>query len=435
MLPAGTRLGPYEVVAPLGAGGMGEVYRARDSKLGRDVAIKVLPQIFVSDPDRVGRFSREAKTLAALNHPNIAAIHGVEESNGINALVLELVEGPTLAERIAEGPMPLEETLLIARQIADALEAAHEQGIIHRDLKPANIKVRPDGTVKVLDFGLAKALSVDVPVSSERLANSPTITGRMGMTGVGVLLGTAAYMSPEQAKHGTAGTRSDIWAFGCVVYEMLTGRRAFDGSSTTEVLARVIEREPDWTGLPHATPAAVRRLLKRTLRKNPKRRLADIADARLEIDDVGEDGAPSAVRAARYPTPIAAVLLLIMGIAIGGTAAWRYGTSRTVDEEIRFEVTPPPGATWAPSPVASTTQLALSPDGRRLAFVAAARRGAPQLWIRSIDSVRAQPLAATDGASFPFWSPDSRSIGFFADGKLKRVDTTGGAPIILADAP
>jgi serine/threonine protein kinase len=228
MLTAGTNLGPYEVVAPLGAGGMGEVYRARDRKLGRDVALKVLPEIFVSDPDRVGRFSREAKTLAALNHPNIAAIHGVEESNGINALVLELVEGPTLAERIAQGPMSLEDTLLVARQIADALEAAHQQGIIHRDLKPANVKVRPDGTVKVLDFGLAKALSVDVPVSSERLANSPTITSPIGMTGVGMLLGTAAYMSPEQAKHGTADIRSDIWAFGCVVYE-----HVFFGSART----------------------------------------------------------------------------------------------------------------------------------------------------------------------------------------------------------
>ena len=293
-LSIGTRLGPYEIVAPLGAGGMGEVYRARDGKLNRDVALKILPDAFASDPDRLARFTREAQTLASLNHPNIAHIHGLEESDpsagsgqaGVRALVMELVEGEDLAVRIARGPMPLDEALPIARQIAEALEAAHGQGIIHRDLKPANIKVRADGTVKVLDFGLAKAMD---PLSSSSaaaaLANSPTITNPAAMTAAGIVLGTAAYMSPEQARGKVVDKRTDIWALGCVLYEMLTGSRPFGGDDVTDTIAAVVRADPDWSKLPSDTPTAIRRLLRRCLEKDRMRRLPDAADARLEIDD------------------------------------------------------------------------------------------------------------------------------------------------------
>ena len=320
----GTRIGPYEVVSSLGAGGMGEVYRARDPQLGRDVAIKILPEAFANDAERLARFAREAKTLATLNHANIAHIYGVEagpaeagpNNRGIGApaLVMELVEGDDLAARIARGPIPMDEALPIARQIADALEAAHEQGIIHRDLKPANIKVRPDGTVKVLDFGLAKALEQGSGIGDQgsgtgtsdhadrRLANSPTITSPAAMTVGGMILGTAAYMSPEQAKGRRVDKRADIWAFGCVLYEMLTGRKAFSGEDVTDTIVAVMSREPDWTALGADTPSSIRRLLRRCLTKNVKQRLSDIAVARLEIDDAVE-AAPD--RAAATP-PICA---------------------------------------------------------------------------------------------------------------------------------
>src|SRR5215475_11198359 len=283
-LPSGTRLGPYEVTALLGAGGMGEVYRARDTKLNRDVALKILPDAFTLDSERIARFRREAQVLASLNHPNIAAIYGFEDSGNTHALVLELVEGPTLADRIAKGPIPLEEALPIAKLIAVALEAAHEQGIIHRDLKPANIKLRDDGTVKVLDFGLAKAME---PLSaiSPALTASPTITTPAQMTGVGMILGTAAYMSPEQAKGRLADKRSDIWAFGCVLYEMLTGKRAFEGEDVSDTLAAVLRGEPDWTALPSNTPMAVRTLLRRCLQKDPQKRLSHIAGASYALAD------------------------------------------------------------------------------------------------------------------------------------------------------
>src|SRR5262247_2165833 len=266
---------------------MGQVYRARDTKLDRDVAIKILPEAFAHDADRLARFQREAKTLASLNHPNIAGIYGLEESDGVSALVMELVEGDDLSQRIARGPIPIDEALPIARQIADALEAAHEQGIIHRDLKPANIKIRSDGTVKVLDFGLAKLAesSAVAGTNSSPLSLSPTITSPALMTGVGVLLGTAAYMAPEQAKGKPADKRSDIWAFGCVLYEMLAGRRAFEGDDVADTLANVLKTQPDWTALPATTPPAIRRLLRRCLQKDAKGRLQDIGDARIEIKD------------------------------------------------------------------------------------------------------------------------------------------------------
>jgi serine/threonine protein kinase len=291
LLRPGTRVGPYEILAPLGAGGMGEVYRARDGNLGRDVAIKVLPAAFAQDADRLARFEREAKTLAMLNHPNIASVHGLEKS-GLpldadtmrgGALVMELVEGPTLADRIAAGPVPLDEALPIARQIANALEAAHEQGIVHRDLKPANIKLRPDGTVKVLDFGLAKSMEPAAGLSPEA-SRSPTITSPM-MTHGGMILGTAAYMSPEQAKGRGADKRSDLWAFGCVLYEMLTGRRPFDREDVSEMIVAVLRDDPDWRALPVHTPAPIRRLLRRCLEKDRTRRLSDAAAARLEVDE------------------------------------------------------------------------------------------------------------------------------------------------------
>src|SRR2546426_9539243 len=291
------RLGPYDILAPLGAGGMGEVYRARDTKLGRDVAIKILPELFAADPERLARFEREAHLLASLNHPHIAAIYGLEESNGPRALVLELVEGPTLADRIAEGAIPLAEALPLARQIADALQAAHEQGIIHRDLKPANIKVRPDGTVKVLDFGLAKLAESSSAASGPGLALSlsPTITTPAMMTGVGVILGTAAYMAPEQAKGRAADTRSDVWAFGCVLYEMLTGKRAFEGEDVSDTLAAVLRGEPDWNALPADVPPAIRTLLQRCLAKDRRQRIADISIAQYVLAESASLTAPQTV--------------------------------------------------------------------------------------------------------------------------------------------
>src|SRR6187401_3066780 len=289
-LSSGTRLGPYEILSAIGAGGMGEVYRARDTKLDRHVAIKVLPETFTSDPDRRARFQREAKVLASLNHQNIAHIHGYEESRGVHALVMELVKGPTLADRIAQGPIPVDEALSIARQIAEALESAHDRAIVHRDLKPANIKLRPDGTVKVLDFGLAKALEPASPLSSD-VSQSPTHL-RQGYGGqateAGMILGTAAYMSPEQARGQRVDAQTDIWAFGCVLYEMLTGRAAFGRATLTDTMAAVIESEPDWTALPRSTPPGIVRLLRRTLEKNPSRRLHAIADVRLDLDEARE---------------------------------------------------------------------------------------------------------------------------------------------------
>ena len=284
-LDSGTRLGPYEILSPIGAGGMGEVYRARDTRLDRDVAIKVLPDLFASDQDRLARFEREAKTLASLNHPNIATIYGIEESAAVHGLVMELVEGPTLGDRIAHGPIPLDETLAIARQIAEALEAAHERGVIHRDLKPANVKLTSTGQVKVLDFGLAKMLEGEPATSG--LSMSPTLS--LQATHAGVILGTAAYMAPEQARGKTVDKRADIWAFGCVLFEMLTGRRVFEGDDATELLGAVIHKQPDWTKLPRDTPASVRRLLRRCLTKDPRQRMHDVADARIEIESVGDE--------------------------------------------------------------------------------------------------------------------------------------------------
>ena len=335
-LSPGARLGVYEVAAKIGQGGMGEVYRARDTKLNRDVALKVLPDLFASDPDRLARFQREAEVLASLNHPNIATIHGLEETDDTRALVLELVEGPTLAERIAQGPIPLEETIAIASQIADALEAAHEQGVIHRDLKPANVKVKDDGTVKVLDFGLAKALDPS-PVGDPSL--SPTLTA--AATQMGVIMGTAAYMAPEQAKGKAADKRADVWAFGVVVYEMLTGRRVFDGADVSEVMAGVIKSEPEWKMLPRGLPPAFVTYLRRCLQKDPRERIRDIGDVRLAMSGafdttlgLAADESPSAQRAGwRQALPLA-VGTLVLGSLVTGLAD-STGQCNSVSEYIR----------------------------------------------------------------------------------------------------
>ncbi len=447
-LAAGIRLGPYEIVAALGAGGMGEVYRARDTKLQRDVAIKVLPESFANDPDRLARFQREAQVLASLNHPNIGGIHGFEESGGVRALVMELVEGEDLSTRIARGPIPIDEALPIAKQIAEALEAAHEQGIIHRDLKPANIKVRGDGTVKVLDFGLAKAID---PLSSSAaaaaLANSPTITTPAALTGAGVILGTAAYMSPEQAKGRAADRRSDIWAFGVVLFEMLTGRRAIQSENVPEALASILTREPDWSTLPADTPPLIRRLLRRCLEKDRKRRLADIADARLEIDDAlsgSHIDAPVARSFSRTRERLMwAAALLLVGLTAAAMAAWATRSLPVPLETTRTLVSVAPtdqplGANpleqRAGGARPNRTAVALSPDGKTLVF-GAIWGGAQQLYARAMDQLSATPISGTSGGSSPFFSPDGQWVGFWAaEGELRKVPLSGGPAVTLCKA-
>ena len=393
----GRRLGPYEVVAQIGAGGMGEAYQAHDTKLGRDVAIKVLPEAFAHDAERLSRFQREAKMLASLNHPNIATIHGLEQSGGTSYLVMELVPGETLQERgKREGPVPVEEALIIAKQIAEALEAAHEKNIIHRDLKPANVKVTPEGKVKVLDFGLAKAFAGDR--STEDIGNSPTLS--MAATMQGVILGTAAYMSPEQAKGKAVDKRTDIWAFGCVLYELLTGKQTFGGEDITEILAAVVRSEPDWQALPAATPLKVRDLLRRCLQKDKILRMRDAGDARIEIHEA-LIAAPTAVAA----TPAAAVHLSAE-IGVDGSLYLALGPSAL-----------------------------LSPDGTRLALVASGADQKRRIYVRSLDHLQATALSGTENARDPFFSPDSQWIGFFADGKLKKISVQGGMAVMLCDAP
>ena len=420
---------------------MGEVYRARDTMLNRDVALKVLPDAFASDPDRLARFEREAQVLASLNHPNIAAIYGVVEgpaatdvvsgfSRTLRALVLELVEGPTLADRIVSGPIPLDEALPIARQIADALDAAHEHGIIHRDLKPANVKVRSDGTVKVLDFGLAKALE---PVAgAAHVSQSATITSP-AMTRLGMVLGTAAYMSPEQARGHPADKRSDVWAFGCVLYELLAGKRAFEGVEISDTMAAVLRAEPNWAAIPSQMPEPITTLLKRCLEKDHKRRLRDIGDARLELDDAQRGGAPdppsrSIGRTGRLAWIAAVAVLSFVVVALAATlAAWATRATPAA-AEVRLTIDTP--GVSDPSDLAS---LAVSPDGLNVAFVAAVD-GQPHVWVRPLDSVTSRPLPGTAGAYLPFWSADSRSVAFYADGSLKRIDLAGELVRPLAKA-
>jgi serine/threonine-protein kinase len=446
-LTPGTRLGVYEITAQIGEGGMGQVYRARDTQLNRDVALKLLPDAFAGDPDRLARLTREAQTLASLNHPHIAAIYGIEESDRIRALVMELVEGEDLSQRLERGAIPLAEALPIAKQITEALEAAHEQGIVHRDLKPANIKVRADGTVKVLDFGLAKAIE---PLSSSAaaaaLANSPTITSPAALTGAGVILGTAAYMSPEQSKGRAADRRSDVWAFGVVLYEMLTGQRPFKGDDVSETLASVLTRQPDWDLLPAASPPLIRRLLRRCLEKDRTRRLADMADARLDIDDAlsGSDtDAPVPLSISRTRERLAwAGLLLLVGLAAAAMVAW---ATRSVSIPLQTTRTilsvAPTGDTSGENPLEqrvggarpTRTAVALSPDGKTLVF-GAIWGGRQQLYARAMDQLSAIPIPGTNGGSSPFFSPDGQWVGFTADGELRKVPLGGGPAVMLCKA-
>jgi eukaryotic-like serine/threonine-protein kinase len=434
-LSPGTRLGVYEVTAQIGEGGMGQVYRATDTKLKRQVAIKILPPSLGADHDRLARFQREAEVLASLNHPNIAAIYGLEESSGVSALVMELIEGDDLSQRIARGAIPLDEALPIAKQIADALEAAHEQGIIHRDLKPANIKLRSDGTVKVLDFGLAKALE-PASAASANVTASPTITSPAMMTGVGVILGTAAYMAPEQAKGRPADKRADIWALGCVLYEMVTGQRAFSGEDVAETLAHILTKEPDWTALPASTPTPIRRLLRRCLEKDRRRRLADAADARLEMDEAlassGDASAMSlpiqeAAWVRTLPWAVVGLLGAGLGLVLVLWAPWRQ--------------TAPLGVTRSTITLSGATELALggigreialSPDGRRLVYVG---NNYTQLFVRALDALEPVALATVSSGIFsPFFSSDGQWVGFFTGSsfELQKVAITGGAATKIA---
>ena len=433
-LEIGSRLGHYNVTALIGEGGMGQVYQATDTKLKRQVALKILPEAFSADPERLARFQREAEVLASLNHPNIAAIHGLEESEGTRALVLELVEGPTLADRIAKGSIPLDEALPIAKQIAEALEAAHEAGIIHRDLKPANIKVKDDGTVKVLDFGLAKALDPS-PVGDP--SQSPTLTA--AATQMGVIMGTAAYMSPEQAAGQTADKRSDIWAFGVVLFEMLTGRSIFVGETVSHVLGAVLQVEPKWEALRSDTPQAVVRLLHRCLQKDRKRRLPDIGVARLELDEVLAGPTPAdASRAPAHPTGRpslfwVAVTAVVAALVTGG-AMWTLRPSPAPGSPVRSVISASPSA--VPGPPSSNTNLAISPDGSTIVYRTFVD-GVSRLYVRRVDRLEGALLAGVDSVGSLFFSPDGQWIGFSTgvDSTLKKIQVTGGAAITLCPMP
>jgi serine/threonine protein kinase len=429
-LCVGDKLGPYEILAPLGAGGMGEVYRAKDTKLKRDVAVKVLPEAFARDSGRMARFQREAEVLAALNHPNIAQIYGAEES----ALVMELVEGPTLGDRIQQGAIPLEETLDIARQIAEALEAAHEKGIIHRDLKPANIKIRPDGTVKVLDFGLAAILRPTVTGGADP-ANSPTLT--IGATQVGAIMGSAGYMSPEQAVGKPVDRRADIWSFGVVLFEMLTGERLFTAKTASHILADAIKGEIDFGNLPSATPVAIRHLMKRCLDRDVKTRLQAIGEARVAIANAGRGAEPAGAAPLRSRFGIVgwiAVAVLAVGAAVEGWGRWH--SSRPSEKPlVRLDVDLGPELTL-PSPENSPlSTVVLSPDGTRLAYVASSSGDPSRLFTRRLDQSKAVELPGTIGAIGPVFSPDGQWLGFSAGGKYNKISVQGGAVVPLADVP
>ena len=420
----GTTISHYKVLEKIGEGGMGVVYRATDTKLNRDVALKILPQQFASDSQRMGRFQREAEVLASLDHPNIGQIYGIEDAGQTKALVLQLIEGPTLADKIAQGPIPVEDALKIALQMAEGLEAAHEKGVIHRDLKPANIKITPEGQVKILDFGLAKALEVEVPASS--LSQSPTLTA--AATQVGVILGTAAYMSPEQAKGEPVDKRTDIFAFGSVLYECLTGKRAFEGETITETIAAVLKSEPDWEKLPRDTPWRIKELLDDSLQKEVRDRPHDVSHLRIQIKKALKEPttvSPTGVASTAQPplwrraipwtitTVLTWALILVLLYFRGGTEA---------SQIVHSSVLPPEETVFD----SNAGPMALSPDGRLLAFVARTAEGERLLWVRPLDSGSGQLLPGMENAFAPFWSPDSRSLGFFADGKLKKIDASGG---------
>ncbi|HSB28074.1 MAG TPA: serine/threonine-protein kinase, partial [Pyrinomonadaceae bacterium] len=423
-LAAGTQFGRYEIRSQLGIGGMGEVYRARDNRLNRDVAIKVLRDSCLRDPERMARFEREAQVLASLNHPNIASIYGLEEAIGREpnqvGLVMELVEGPTLADRLRTGLIAFDEALPIAKQIIDALEVAHERNIIHRDLKPANIKVTEEGVVKVLDFGLAKVFVTDTPNAD--LSHSPTL---LKGTEAGVILGTAAYMSPEQAKGRAVDKRSDIWSFGCILFEMLTGKQPFVGETLTDILASVVRGEPDWTQLPATTPASVKRLIQRCFEKDVKRRLRDIGDARFELDQTGSNECQPAIvtshKTSRHWLPVIAVVAVVVIAAMAGALVpkW-FGDEPVARRVIRTEMELPGDQ------MEQRVRVVISPDGANLVYVANQK-----MYLRPFNSLESVPIAGTEGGINPFFSPDGKWIGFWNSGVIKKVHLPGGTPITI----
>jgi Tol biopolymer transport system component len=432
----GKTLGHYEILGLLGKGGMGEVYRARDTKLDREVALKLLPPDIRQDPERLARFRREARVLASLNHPNIASIHGLEEDDGQLFLVLELAAGEDLTVRIGAGALPVDEVLSIARQLAHGLEQAHERGVVHRDLKPANVKLGLDGTVKILDFGLARAYLGESAEEGE-IGASPTITA--AMTAAGTILGTAAYMSPEQARGHEVDRRADIWAFGVILYEMLTGSRLFEGETISDTLAEVLKTEPDMEALPEATPVALRWLVERCLQKRPSKRLRDIGEARILLEsdlDVLPASSISGSRVVvverpRWVMPALAVVTVVALVAGFGLARLLGGPPPQAPP-IHATLLPPPGNEIE---LQAGGHVAISPQGDRVAFVARDTTGTEQIWVRRLDSPAAHALSGTDQASYPFWSPDGRKLAFFAGGKLKKIDATGGVSIAICDAP
>lgn len=433
----GSRVGSYEVGALIDEGGMGVVYRAHDTRLGREVALKVLPESMTDDPERLTRFEREARLLASLNHPNIAAVYGLEESEGANALIMELVEGRTLADHLSEGPLPVREALPIARQILEALEASHERGIVHRDLKPGNVMIRPDGTIKVLDFGLAK---LTMPRAGHPGDPEEAASGRPA-TRTGAVLGTPPYMSPEQLEGGDADPRTDVWSFGCLLYEMLVGRSAFTRSTVWQTMAAVLEQEPDLDRLPVATPVRVRLLIERCLRKDPRKRLHHVADARIEIEEAVSEAeaagwAPTTSAPSRGKSPSKVPSLVAFTIAVVGALGVGWALTRedrvvaSAGAPVSFSVPLPPGMAISPGEV--STHIAVSPDGRKLAFVGASSSGLIRL--QDFGTGEMRPLAGTAGAASPFWSPDNRFIGFFADGRLKKVGLDGEPPQVVSEA-
>ena len=422
----GQRISHYRILEKLGEGGMGEVYRAEDTTLKREVAIKVLPERFTQDAERLARFEREAQLLASLNHPNIAAIHSFEPSDGVHFLAMELVEGETLAQRVAKGPLPVEEALEVCRQIAEGLEAAHESGVIHRDLKPANVNITPEGKVKILDFGLAKALEGEIPVAD--ISHSPTRTGEM--TSAGVILGTAAYMSPEQARGKPVDKRTDIWAFGCVLFEALTGRQEFGGETISDCIAKVLQKEPDWESLPEKTPWRIQDLLRRCLQKDPHDRLHHIADARIEIRHVLSE--PSDHSPVRVPTATPvwrqtipwAVTALVAAIAI--FASWEPPSEPPTPRRFSINLPSPFAIDAAPH------RMALSPDGNDLVYLGRRPDHKQEIYHRPLGQFEASPIDGTEGAESLFFSPDGKWVGFYADRTtLKKVPLAGGPALTI----